>query len=153
MATQKIRTFLWFDDQAEEAVDLYTSVFKNARILGKTPGPNGRIMTITFELEGQQFIALNGGPIFKFTEAISLSVDCQTQAEVDDLWDKLTANGGSPGRCGWLTDKFGLSWQIIPRQLGELMQSGDPLSVKRVIDAMLQMGKIDIAGLERAAES
>lgn len=152
---QKITTFLWFDTQAEDTVNLYISIFKNSQVkhvsrYGEAgPGPKGSVMSATFELEGQQFMALNGGPVFHFTPAISLFVDCETQAEVDDLWAKLTA-GGKPGRCGWLEDKFGLSWQIIPRTLGKLLSDPDPAKSKRVMQAMLQMNKIDIETLRRA---
>lgn len=142
---QKIRTFLWYDDNAQEAARFYTSVFKNSKIVSTSP-----MMTI-FELEGQTFMALNGGPQFKFNEAISLYVDCATQAEVDDLWTKLSA-GGEPGRCGWLQDKFGLSWQIIPSILGELMGDEDEKKSESVMNAMLAMNKIDVAGLKRAYE-
>lgn len=127
---QKITPFLWYDNNAEEAVSLYISVFKNSKITDITrygdagPGPKGSVMTIAFQLEGQDFIALNGGPMFKFTEAISLSVDCKTQQEVDELWEKLSA-GGQPGQCGWLKDKFGLSWQIVPSALVEMLQDQD----------------------------
>lgn len=152
---RKIRPFLWFDTQAEEAAKLYTSVFKNSKI-GKTarygdggPGPKGSVMTIEFELEGMEFVALNGGPHFKFTEAISLVVDCKSQAEVDELWEKLSA-GGSQGQCGWLKDKYGLSWQITPRVLVELLSDPDPKKSQRVMEAMLQMTKIDIAKLKEA---
>src|SRR5213080_2067061 len=154
---QKITPFLWYDNQAEEAAKFYTSIFKNSRILSTTkypegsPGPEGSVMTIQFQLEGQDFIALNGGPIFKFTEAISFSVDCQTQEEVDELWEKLSA-GGSKGRCAWLKDKYGLSWQIVPRALVQLLQDEDPVKSKRVMAAMLQMDKIDIAKLKQAYE-
>jgi predicted 3-demethylubiquinone-9 3-methyltransferase (glyoxalase superfamily) len=152
---QKITTFLWFDGNAEEAVNHYTSIFKNSKILNVArygdagPGPKGSAMTVDFQLEGQDFIALNGGPQFKFTEAISLLVNCETQKEVDELWKKLTA-GGEESMCGWLKDKFGLSWQIVPRRLMELMQDKDPKKAKRVMEAMLQMRKIDIAKLEAA---
>jgi predicted 3-demethylubiquinone-9 3-methyltransferase (glyoxalase superfamily) len=153
---QKIRPFLWYDTEAEEAAKLYTSVFKNAKI-GKTvrygdagPGPKGSVMTIEFEIEGMEFIALNGGPHFKFTEAISLVVDCKSQAEVDELWEKLSA-GGSKSQCGWLKDRFGLSWQIVPTVLVELLSDPDPKKSKRVMEAMLQMTKIDIAKLREAA--
>jgi Uncharacterized protein conserved in bacteria len=112
---QKINTFLWFDNQAEEAANFYVSIFKNSKVLHKMPGPNGTVMGVSFQLDGHEFKALNGGPQFKFTPAISLFVNCETQAEVDELWEKLTAGGGKPGRCGWLTDKYGLSWQIVPR--------------------------------------
>jgi predicted 3-demethylubiquinone-9 3-methyltransferase (glyoxalase superfamily) len=152
---QKITPFLWFDDKAEEAMTFYASIFKNSRILNVTrygdagPGPKGSVMTATFELDGQKFMALNGGPHFKFTEAISLFVDCETQQEVDDLWDKLSA-GGQKSRCGWLKDKYGLSWQIIPSALGKLLHDKDPEKSKRVMAAMLQMDKIDIKKLQQA---
>src|SRR5437867_945566 len=154
---QKITPFLWFDDNAEEAINFYTSIFKNSKIIEMSrfppngPGPAGKLMSATFELEGQEFMALNGGPTFKFTEAISLFVDCKTQAEVDDLWEKLSA-GGEKGQCGWLKDKFGLSWQIVPTALGELLGSTDPAKAQRVMQAMLQMTKLDIKGLQQAAE-
>jgi predicted 3-demethylubiquinone-9 3-methyltransferase (glyoxalase superfamily) len=153
---QKITTFLWFDHQAEEAANFYSSIFKNSKVLNVSrygeagPGPKGSAMTVSFQLEGQEFIALNGGPHFKFTPAISLFVSCETQAEVDELWDKLTAGGGGPQQCGWLTDKYGLSWQIIPTALGRLMQDQDPKKSAAVMQAMLQMTKIDIAGLQKA---
>jgi predicted 3-demethylubiquinone-9 3-methyltransferase (glyoxalase superfamily) len=154
---QKIRPFLWFDTQAEEAMNFYVSIFKNSKV-GKVsrygdagPGPKGTVMSATFQLEGQEFIALNGGPVFHFTEAISFFVDCKTQEEVDELWEKLSA-GGQPSKCGWLKDKFGLSWQIIPSALMEMLQDKDPQKSKRVMQAMLQMSKIDIAGLKRAYE-
>lgn len=152
---QKITTYLWFDGKAEEAANHYTSIFRNSKILSVTrygdagPGVKGTAMVVNFQLEGQEFIALNGGPQFKFTEAISLLVNCENQEEVDDLWGKLSA-GGEPGQCGWLKDKFGLSWQIIPTVLFKLMQDRDPAKSKRVMEAMLKMKKIDIAGLERA---
>ena len=155
--TQKITPFLWFDGQAEEAMNLYVRVFKSSRVLSITrygaevPGMKGKILTAVFELEGQRFMALDGGPQFHFTEAISLYVDCKTQEEVDELWESLSA-GGENGRCGWLKDKFGLSWQIIPSALGELMQDKDPEKAGRVMAAMLKMNKIDIAGLRRAYE-
>lgn len=152
---QKIRPFLWFDKEAEEAAKLYTSLFKNAEI-GKTvrygeggPGPKGSVMTIEFELEGMEFIALNGGPHFRFSEAISLVVDCKSQAEVDELWEKLSA-GGAQSQCGWLKDRFGLSWQIVPTVLVELLNDPDPRKSKRVMEAMLKMTKIDIAKLKEA---
>ena len=154
---QKITPFLWFDDNAEEAINFYTSIFKNSKIIEMSrfppngPGPAGKLMSATFELEGQQFMALNGGPTFKFTEAISLFVDCKTQAEVDELWEKLSA-GGEKSQCGWLKDKFGVSWQIIPRTLGELLGDPDPAKAQRVMQAMLKMSKIDIKGLQQAAE-
>jgi predicted 3-demethylubiquinone-9 3-methyltransferase (glyoxalase superfamily) len=152
---QKIIPFLWFDGKAEEAANFYVSIFKNARI-GATrrygeagPGPKGSVMSVEFELDGQQFIALNGGPQFTFTPAISFFVNCETQEEVDELWEKLSA-GGRKDRCGWLQDKFGLSWQIIPTALGKLMSDPDPEKSKRVMKAMLQMDKIDINGLKQA---
>ena len=149
MAKQKITTFLWFDDDAEEAMRFYVSIFRNSKIIDVTRNRD-KIMAGTFELEGQRFIALNGGPQFKFTEAISLFVNCETQEEVDELWEKLTAGGGAPSQCGWLKDKFGLSWQIIPSALMELMSDPDPEKASRVTQAMLQMKKIDIDGLKRA---
>ena len=152
---QKITPFLWFDDQAEEAMNFYVSIFKNSKVISTTrygdegPGPTGAVMTATFQLDGQELIALNGGPEFKFTEAISFFVNCETQEEVDGLWDKLS-EGGEEGRCGWLKDKYGLSWQIVPTVLGELLNDTDPAKSQRVMKAMLQMNKIDIAGLKRA---
>jgi predicted 3-demethylubiquinone-9 3-methyltransferase (glyoxalase superfamily) len=154
---QKITTFLWFDHQAEEAAQHYTSIFDDSRVVdiqryGEAgPGEPGTVMTVTFELAGQRFIALNGGPHFTFTEAISLSVDCETQEEVDELWARL-GDGGEPGPCGWLKDKYGLSWQIVPRQLNELMRDPDPAKSARVTKAMLGMKKIDIQGLVDAYE-
>ncbi len=155
---QKITPHLWFNNDAEDAVDFYVSLFQNSKILNRShypesiPDLGGKVMSITFQLEGQQFMALNGGPMFKFTEAISLLVDCATQAEVDDLWEKLTA-GGQEQPCGWLKDKYGLSWQIIPKQLGELMQDEDAQKVQRVVEAMLQMRKIDVAALQAAYDA
>jgi predicted 3-demethylubiquinone-9 3-methyltransferase (glyoxalase superfamily) len=152
----KITPFLWFDNNAEEAMTFYTSIFKNSKIgsvarYGEAgPGPKGTVMTATFQIEGQQFMVLNGGPQFKFTEAISLFVNCETQKEVDELWAKLSA-GGEKGRCGWLKDKYGLSWQIIPTALGQLLHDKDPEKSKRVMQAMLQMDKIDIQRLKQAA--
>ncbi len=158
---QKITPCLWFDDQAEEAVNSYVSIFKNSKIGSvarygeegaKVSGrPKGTVMTVTFQLDGQEFMALNGGPIFKFTEAISFIVNCETQAEVDRLWEKLS-EGGEEGPCGWLKDKFGLSWQIVPTVLGEMLQDKDPKKSERVMKALLQMKKIDIKGLRQAYE-
>jgi predicted 3-demethylubiquinone-9 3-methyltransferase (glyoxalase superfamily) len=152
---QKITPFLWFDNQAEEAMRFYVSIFKNSkpgRILrygDAGPGPKGSVMIAAFELDGQHFTALNGGPHFKFTEAVSFVVNCETQAEVDDYWDKLS-EGGATQQCGWLKDKFGLSWQIVPTALIELINDPDPEKSKRVTEAMLRMIKIDIATLRRA---
>jgi predicted 3-demethylubiquinone-9 3-methyltransferase (glyoxalase superfamily) len=145
---QKITTFLWFDNQAEEAMNHYVSIFKNSKVLN-VHRKDGKVLTVAFELEGQKFMALNGGPLFKFTEAISLFVDCETQQEVDELWAKLTA-GGAESRCGWLKDKYGLSWQIIPRALMKLMGDPDPAKSQAVFQAMMKMNKIVIADLERA---
>ena len=152
---QKISPFLWFDGNAEEAVNFYVSIFKDAKILNLSrygeagPGPKGSVMSATFQLHGQEFIALNGGPHFKFTPAISFFVHCQTQEEVDDLWEKLSA-GGRKDRCGWLTDRYGLSWQIIPDVLGKMLNDSDREKSKRVMTAMLQMDKIEIDKLELA---
>jgi predicted 3-demethylubiquinone-9 3-methyltransferase (glyoxalase superfamily) len=152
---QKITSFLWFDDKAEEAAKFYTSIFKNSRIGNLTrygdagPGNKGTVMSITFTLDGQEFMALNGGPIFTFSPAISFFVNCETQKEVDELWEALSA-GGEPQQCGWLKDKYGLSWQIVPNALGELLSDKDAEKARRVMNAMLQMGKIDIAGLKKA---
>lgn len=151
----KITPFLWFDTQAEEAANFYISIFGNSKILSISrygeagPGPRGSAMTVSFELDGNQFIALNGGPYFKFNEAISLSVACKTQQEVDDYWQKLS-NGGEEGQCGWLKDKYGLSWQINPTALGEMLSDPDPKKAKRVMEAMLKMKKIDIGKLKEA---
>ncbi len=153
---QKITPFLWFDGQAEEAMNFYTSIFRNSRRgeisrCGEAgPGPAGSVLTASFELEGLQFTALNGGPMFSFTEAISLQVSCETQEEVDDYWEKLS-EGGTTQRCGWLKDRFGLSWQIIPTALPRLLSYPDGARANRVMQAMLKMVKIDIAGLEEAA--
>ena len=152
---QKITPFLWFDGNAEEAVNFYVSIFKDAKILNLSrygeagPGPKGSVMSATFQLQGQEFIALNGGPQFKFTPAISFFVHCQTQEEVDELWEKLSA-GGRKDRCGWLTDKYGLSWQIIPDVLGKMLNDPDKEKSKRVMTAMLQMQKIEVKKLEQA---
>ena len=147
---KKITPFLWFDTEAEEAMNLYVSIFKNSKVLGVTPGPNGRAMSVNFELEGQEFIGLNAGPEFKFNESISFLVNCNSQEEVDELWEKLTADGGEESRCGWLKDKYGLSWQIIPTALGEMLGDPDPEKAGRAMQAMLQMNKIDIQGLKQA---
>ena len=152
---QKIVTFLWFDNKAEQAANFYVSLFKNSKIgavrrYGDAgPGPKGTVMTVSFQLDGQEFYALNGGPHFQFTPAISLFVNCDTQEEVDELWDKLS-EGGRKDRCGWVTDKYGLTWQIIPTALGRLMGDPDPQKAARVMKAMLQMSKIDILQLQRA---
>ncbi|MBI5304933.1 MAG: VOC family protein [Chloroflexi bacterium] len=152
---KKIAPFLWFDDQAEEAANFYVSIFDNSKIVSTTrygeggPGPKGRVMTVEFELDGQGFIGLNGGSQFKFTEAISFSVSCKTQEEVDKFWAKLS-EGGEEGPCGWLKDKYGLSWQINPTILGEMLGDQDPEKAKRVMEAMLNMKKIDIKTLKQA---
>ncbi len=148
----KITPFLWFDNNLEEAVNFYTSVFKNAKILNASKTPDGKYMVATFELEGQRFSGMNAGPTFKFNEAVSFFVNCEDQAEVDYFWDKLTSDGGSESQCGWLKDKFGLSWQIIPKQLMELMGDKDPDKSKRVWEAMLKMKKIIIKDLEDASK-
>ena len=140
----RITPFLWFDGKAEEAMHFYVSVFPNSKVLSVSP------MTVSFELDGQRFHGLNGGPQYRFTEAVSFFVDCETQEEVDTYWNKLTAGGGQPGQCGWLKDRFGLSWQIIPKALGRLLGDRDRAKAGRVMQAMLTMSKIDIAGLERA---
>jgi predicted 3-demethylubiquinone-9 3-methyltransferase (glyoxalase superfamily) len=152
---QKITPFLWFDGKAEEAANLYVSIVKNSKIVSVTrygeagPGPKGTVMIVKFQLDGQEFLALNGGPQFTFSPAVSFVVNCQTQQEVDELWEKLSA-GGEKLKCGWLRDKYGLSWQIVPTVLGELMQDKDSEKSKRVMKAMLQMEKIDIKGLKQA---
>ena len=154
---QKIMPFLWFDDQAEEAMQHYVWIFRDSKVLGVTrygdagPGPKGSVMIAAFELEGQRFTALNGGPHFKFTEAVSFVVNCETQEEVDHFWDKL-GEGGQIQQCGWLKDKFGLSWQIVPSVLIELINDPDPEKARRVTETMLQMPKIDIAKLRQAYE-
>jgi predicted 3-demethylubiquinone-9 3-methyltransferase (glyoxalase superfamily) len=155
---KKITPCLWFDGKAEEAANFYISIFKNSKINDVAydgegaPLPAGTVLTITFELDGQEVMALNGGPDFKFDEAFSFYVNCETQEEVDRLWEKLTADGGEESMCGWLKDKFGLSWQIVPTKLGELMQDPDAEKVKRVLDAMFQMRKLDVPTLLRAYE-
>jgi predicted 3-demethylubiquinone-9 3-methyltransferase (glyoxalase superfamily) len=154
----KITPCLWFDTQGEEAANFYVSVFKNSRIVNIArygdagPRPAGTVMTVTFELDGQEFIALNGGPEFTFNEAVSFQVSCETQEEVDEFWNRLTEDGGEPGPCGWLKDKFGVSWQIIPTALDELVGDPDPARAQRAMKAMLGMGKIDIEALRKAAD-
>ena len=155
---QKITPFLWYDNQAEEAANFYVSIFKNSKVGSVVrygdagPGPKGTVMIVSFQLAGQEFTALNGGPRFKFTEAISFVVNCETQEEIDHFWEKLTADGGQESMCGWLKDKFGLSWQIVPTDLPQLMQSGDAKKSERVMQAILQMKKLDIAKLKEAYE-
>jgi predicted 3-demethylubiquinone-9 3-methyltransferase (glyoxalase superfamily) len=152
---KKITPFLWFDGRAEEAANFYTAIFPNSKIVSMTrsgeagPGPKGSVMSATFELQGQEFIALNGGPMFTFSPAISFFVPCETQEEIDKFWEKLS-EGGEKQRCGWLKDKFGVSWQIVPTVLGQLLQDKDAEKSKRVTNAMLQMDKLDIASLKRA---
>ncbi len=156
---QKITPFLWFNDQAEEAVTFYLSIFRNSRLIKiarypeGSPGPKGSVMTVHFSLDGQEFIALNGGPQFTFSPAISFVVNCDTQAEVDEYWEKLSANGGGQHQCGWLHDKFGVSWQIVPRILGDLVSDPDEAKAQRAMLAMLKMTKIDIAALEQATRN
>lgn len=155
---QKITPFLWFDTEAEEAANFYVSVFDNSKVLSVLrcgeagPGPKGSVLTVAFELEGQEFTALNGGPDFKFTEAVSFVVNCATQEEVDYFWEKLLEGGGKESQCGWLKDKYGLSWQITPTILIELLQDKDPEKASRVMQAMMKMIKIDIETIKRAAE-
>ena len=159
MNVQKITPFMWFEDNAEEAAKFYTSIFKRSKIIdiahyGESAAevsgrPKGTVMIVTFELEGQTFIALNGGPVFKFSPAISFLVNCETQEEVDDLWEKLS-RGGEEEQCGWLKDKFGVSWQIVPKDLGEMLQDKDAKKSERVMEALLQMKKIDMKGLRKA---
>jgi predicted 3-demethylubiquinone-9 3-methyltransferase (glyoxalase superfamily) len=145
-----ITPFLWFDTQAEDAMNFYASIFKRSRVIA-TNRAQGKVMSVRFELEGQEFMALNAGPVYKFTEAVSFFVGCETQQEIDELWEKLTAGGGSPGRCGWLKDRFGLSWQIVPSALGRLL--GDPGTGKQVMEAMLKMDKLDLGRLEAASRA
>src|SRR5438309_2487058 len=161
-ALQRITPFLWFDHQAEEAAKFYVSIFKNSRITSvaryddeaaqASGRPKGSVMTVAFELDGQEFTALNGGPLFEFTEAISLVVNCETQEEVDHFWEKLSA-GGQEVQCGWLKDRFGVSWQVVPTVLSEMLQDKDAQKAKRVMSAMLKMKKLDIAELKRAYEA
>jgi len=150
---QKVATFLWFEDRAEEAATFYTSLFEDAAIVSKMPGPGGKPMGVTFRLGGQEFIAFNGGPMYQLNEAVSLFVTCATQAEVDDLWEKLIADGGSPSRCGWVKDRFGLWWQIVPEVLPKLLADPDREKAGRAMQAMMQMSKIDIAALQRAYDN
>jgi predicted 3-demethylubiquinone-9 3-methyltransferase (glyoxalase superfamily) len=159
MPSQKITPFLWFDTQAEEAAQFYTSIFKDSKILETTrygdagPGPKGSVMVVKFQIAGMEVTALNAGPRFKFSEAFSFVVSCDNQAEIDEYWRKLTAGGGQESMCGWLKDKFGFSWQIVPRQMGKLMGQNDPQKANRVMQALLQMKKLDIAKLEQAADA
>lgn len=152
---QKITPFLWFDNNAEEALQFYTSIFKDSKVLNVSrygdagPGPKGALMSATFQLDGQEFIALNGGPLFTFTEAVSFFVKCETQPEIDEMWEKLS-KGGQKSRCGWLKDQFGLSWQIVPPVLGQLLNDPNPVKSQRVMQAMLQMDKLDIKKLQEA---
>ena len=155
---QKITPFLWFDNQAEEAAKFYTSVFKNSKInhisryTDVGPGPKGTVMTVEFELDGKKFVALNGGPRFKFDEAISFVINCESQEEVDYFWEKLTADGGEESMCGWLTDKFGLSWQVVPRVAIDMLKDKDETKSNRVMQALLGMRKLDLAKLKQAYE-
>src|SRR6266403_9680 len=157
MIMQKITPFLWFDNNAEEAANFYVSIFKNSKVVSIArygdagPGPKGTVMTVAFQIEGQEFVALNGGPLFKFNEAISFVVNCETQGEIDKFWEKLS-EGGEKSRCGWLKNEFGLSWQVVPTVLGEMLQDEDPNKSQRVMQAMLQMDKMDIAALKQAYE-
>ena len=158
MVGQKITPFLWFDNQAEEAAQFYTSIFKNSKILHVSrygdagPGPKGSVMVVNFELAGQEFTALNGGPLFKFSEAFSFVVNCENQQEIEEYWSKLTSGGGEESMCGWLKDKFGFSWQIVPTVLGKLMSDKDPQKANGVMQALLKMKKLDIARLQAAAD-
>jgi predicted 3-demethylubiquinone-9 3-methyltransferase (glyoxalase superfamily) len=152
MTQQKIRTCLWFDGNAGEAAEFYVSVFKDSGITGVTLGPSGAALVVAFRLAGVEFLALNGGPQFRFNEAVSLSVDCRSQEELDGLWEKLSADG-SPGRCGWLKDRYGLSWQIVPAVLSKLLADADPGRAQRVMGALMGMTKLDIRALEAAADA
>jgi predicted 3-demethylubiquinone-9 3-methyltransferase (glyoxalase superfamily) len=147
---ERITPFLWFNNNAEEAANFYTSIFKNSSINHRAPGPEGSVMVVSFTLDGQTFTALNGGPMYQFTEAISMVVSCKDQEEIDYYWDRLTADGGEPGRCGWLKDKFGLSWQVVPQNMGQLMAGPDAGKSARAMQAMMGMSKLDIAGLQNA---
>jgi predicted 3-demethylubiquinone-9 3-methyltransferase (glyoxalase superfamily) len=154
----RISPWLWFDGHAEEAANFYVSVFPDSRVIdvsrtpADAPGQPGGVLVVSFELDGQQFNALNGGPMFSFTEAVSFEIHCEDQAEVDEYWARLTADGGEESQCGWLKDRFGVSWQVIPKRLGELLSDPDPQRAGRAMQAMLQMRKIDVAALERAAD-
>jgi predicted 3-demethylubiquinone-9 3-methyltransferase (glyoxalase superfamily) len=156
MSDPKITPYLWFDDDAEEAIAFYSAIFPDARVIDEqrypegAPGPAGTLMTATFELAGQRFVALNGGPAFDFTEAISFFIRCDSAEEVDYFWDALLADGGEPSQCGWLKDKFGLSWQVVPQKLMDYLSDPDPVKAQRVMQAMLQMSKIDVAALDAA---
>jgi predicted 3-demethylubiquinone-9 3-methyltransferase (glyoxalase superfamily) len=153
---QRITNCLWFDGQAEEAANFYVAIFKNSKTTAVSrygeagPGPKGSVMTVAFELDGQSFVGLNGGPTFKFTEAISMIVNCETQADVDFYWEKLSADGGKPGQCGWLKDKFGVSWQIVPTALIEMVTGKEPEKSQRMMRALMKMTKLDIAALKKA---
>ncbi|MBT2299571.1 VOC family protein [Variovorax paradoxus] len=147
---QKISPFLWFDGKAEEAAKFYTGIFRNSRITNVIPGPGGTVMGVSFELEGQEFMGLNGGPMFQFTPAVSFFIKCETQEEIDNYWTRLTEGGGEPQPCGWLKDKFGLSWQVVPNALGTMLQDRDPARAQRTMEAMMKMSKLDIAALKKA---
>ena len=147
---KKITPFFWFDTQAEEAMNFYASIFKNSKVCDISRGPDGKVFSVNFQLEGQDFMAINAGPEFKFNESISMFVNCEDQAEVDDLWNKLTADGGEESMCGWLKDKYGLSWQIVPKQLGSYIGGPDPVKAQRAMQAMLKMNKLIVADLKRA---
>jgi predicted 3-demethylubiquinone-9 3-methyltransferase (glyoxalase superfamily) len=147
---QKISPFLWFDGKAEEAAKCYTGIFRNSRITNVIPGPGGTVMGVSFELEGQEFMGLNGGPMFQFTPAVSFFIKCETQEEIDNYWTRLIEGGGEPQPCGWLKDKFGLSWQVVPNALGTMLQDKDPARAQRTMEAMMKMSKLDIAALKKA---
>ncbi|MCX5690434.1 MAG: VOC family protein [Planctomycetota bacterium] len=148
--TKKVTPFLWFDDKAHEAAKFYVETFPNSRIISPMTGPGGNPIGVKFEIDGREFVAFNGGPMFKFTEAISLFIDCETQEEVDRIWDRLVSDGGSPSHCGWLKDKYGLSWQVVPRCLMEYMSDPDRVKAGRAMQAMMGMSKLDIAALKAA---
>ena len=151
MARQKITPFLWFDGKAEEAAEFYVSIFPDSAVTGVTPGPTGAPLVVQFRLAGVEFLALNGGPQFRFNEAISLAIDCRSQAEVDELWEKLSA-GGSQGQCGWLKDRYGLSWQVVPAVLPKLLADPDRAKAARVMEAMMRMTRLDLQALQDAAD-